>query len=177
MGAVNYFTSSYITMGLKPYDTDDFTGDRDFMEELQREVDEYGGTLEESLNSYIQSCYEDDYTNIETELAKHGFYYFHVTIKPGYYEGFTLDIENNFPVAFDWWQEKRDAQKEITELKQFLVACAGMGLVACAPGWCTGYSDYKQTLQKINEAVKEMREEVKNTPTWLQYNRACGVEV
>lgn len=27
------------------------------------------------------------------------------------------------------------------------------------------------TLQRINEAIKEMREEVKATPTWRQYER------
>jgi len=180
MGAINYFTSDYITLGIKPYDTEDYTRDAEFMQFIRDEwnIDtDDENAVYNAVQNQIAEDYSCDRLNVETELAKHGFYYFHVTIKPGYYEGFTLDIENNFPVAFDWWQEKRDAQKEITKLKQFLVACAGMGLVACAPGWCTGYSDYKQTLQKINEAVKEMREEVKTTPTWLQYNRACGVEV
>lgn len=171
MGAVNYFTSDYITLGLRPYDSSDFENDADFMKELQAEVDEYGGTVESALQDYINTCYEEDYSNIETELAKHGFYYFHITIKNGYYEGFTLDIENNFPVAFDFWQEKRDAQKEITEIKQFLIACAGLGLVKCSPGWCTGYADYKETVKAIGAAIKEMREEVKATPTWLQYCR------
>lgn len=32
MGAINYFTSDYITMGFKPYDTYDFENDPDFME-------------------------------------------------------------------------------------------------------------------------------------------------
>ena len=93
MGAVNYFTSDYITLGLRPYDTSDFENDSEFMEELQNECNEYGGTLENALQDYIQSCYESDYSNIETELTKHSFYYFHVVIKPGYYEGFTIDIE------------------------------------------------------------------------------------
>ena len=177
MGAVNYFTSDYITLGVKPYDSDDFINDRDCMEEINRQIAEYGGTVEESINDLIQSYYEDDESNIETELEKHSFYYFHVAIRPGYYEGFTVDIENNFPVAFDSWEDKRSAQKEITELKQCLTACAGMGLVACFPGWCTGYRDYKQTLQEIAAAVKEMREEVKTTPTWAQYERACRVNV
>lgn len=172
MGAVNYFTSDYITLGLVPYSVMDLENDPDFMEELRKEVEEYGGTVEDALRDYINGCYEDDYSNIETELNAHSFYYFHITIKNGYYEGFTLNIENNFPVAFDWWQEKRDAQKEITEIKQFLIACAGLGLVKCSPGWCTGYADYKQTVKAIQAAIKEMRKEVKATPTWAQYNKA-----
>lgn len=174
MGAVNYFTSDYITLGLRPYDRYDLENDHDFMEELQAEVDEYGGTLGSALDSYINDSYECDYENIKTELEKHCFHYYHITIKPGYYEGFTLDIENNFPVALDSWEDRRDANKEITEIKQFLIDCAGLGLVKCSPGWCTGYSDYNGTIQAIKAAIKEMRSELKTVPTWAQYNRGCN---
>lgn len=174
MGAVNYFTSDYITMGLHPYDRFDLENDRDFMEEVEAEISEYGGTVESAIDSYIESCYEADYENIAHELAKHSFYYFHIAIKPGYYEGFTLDIENNFPVALDSWEDRREAMKEITEIKRFLTECAGLGLVACSPGWCTGYSDYNGTLKAIREAVKDMRNELKTVPTWTQYNRGCN---
>ena len=171
MGAVNYFTSDYITMGLRPYDRFDLENDRDFMEELQREVDEYGGTVEKALDSYINECYASDYDNIKTELEKHYFYYYHITIKPGYYEGFTLDIENNFGVALDGWEDRREAQKEITQLKNCLLELAGVGLVACSPGWCTGYKDYNETIKAIKEAIKEIREEYKTIPTWRQYQK------
>lgn len=174
MGAVNYFTSDYITLGLRPYDRYDLENDHDFMEGLQAEVNEYGGTLESALDSYINDSYECDYVNIKTELEKHCFHYYHITIKPGYYEGFTLDIENNFPVALDSWEDRRDANKEITEIKQFLIDCAGLGLVKCSPGWCTGYSDYNGTIQAIKAAIKEMRSELKTVPTWAQYNRGCN---
>lgn len=83
MGAINYFTSDYITMGLRPYDRSDF------MEEAREQMQEYGGTLESVIDDYISRCYEDDFANIETELNKHNFQYYHITIKPGYYEGFT----------------------------------------------------------------------------------------
>ena len=154
MGAVNYFTSDYITLGLRPYDTDDFT-------------DENNNIDYDEINYY----YECDYENIKHELEKHSFHYYHITIKPGYYEGFTLDIENNYPVALDGWEDRRNANKEITEIKQFLIACAGLGLVKCSPGWCTGYSDYNGTIQAIKAAIKEMRSELKTIPTWLQYER------
>lgn len=155
MGAINYYTSDYITMGLRPYDIEDFT-------------DENGIDYDE-----IQFCYDCDYENIETELNKHDFYYFHVTIKPGYYEGFTLDIENNFPVALDSWEDRNAANKEITEIKQFLIDCAGLGLVQCFPGWCTGYNDYNGTIKAIKNAIKEMRQEIKSVPTWAQYNKGA----
>ena len=171
MGAINYCTSNYITLGLRPYDKCELVNDPEFMEELQREVDEYGGTIEAAIDSYINECYSCDYDNIKTELEKHYFYYYHITIKPGYYGGFTLDIENNFPVALDSWKDRRDANKEITQIKQFLIDCAGLGLVACSPGWCTGYSDYNGTIRAIKAAIKAMRDELKTIPTWAQYNR------
>lgn len=168
MGAVNYFTSNYITMGLKPYDVDDFTKDPDFLDFIREEcgidtTDEnavYAAACDE-----ISTCYESDCENIEHELSKHNFHYYHITIKPGYYEGFTLDIENNYGLAYDSWEDKREAQKEITEIKQFLITCAGLGLVKCSPGWCTGYSDYNSTIKAIGKAIKEMREESRTTPT------------
>lgn len=173
MGAVNYFTSDYITMGLRPYDSLELENDLEFMEEMQTQVNEYGGTIENAIAKYIEDYYNCDYENIKTELGKHNFHYYHITIKPGYYEGFTLDIENNFPVALDSWEDRRDANKEITEIKQFLIACAGLGLVECSPGWYTSYSDYNGTIKAIKAAVKGMRDEMRTIPTWAQYNRVC----
>ena len=174
MGTINYKTSDYITLGLKPYDRDDFMNDTEYMDYIREEWgidtnDERAvyNTIDEEISYY----YEADYANIETELKKHRFYYYHVRIEPGYYEGFTLDIEFNFGVAFDSWEDRREAQKEITEIKRFLIECAGMGMVVCWPGWGTSYGDYKQTLTAINKAVKGMREEVKHTPTWGQYEK------
>lgn len=148
MGSTNYGKSEYITLGIRSYDN--------------------------SVNyDDISACYDADYSNIEYLISKCNFYYFHIEIKPGYYDGFYLDIENNYPVAFDCFEDKRDAQKEITDIKSFLIDCAGCGLVAVSPGWCTGYADYKGTISAIKKAVSEMRETVKSTPTWRQYNRTA----
>ena len=104
------------------------------------------------------------YSNIEPGLAKHRFYYY-VASKLGYYEGFMLDIENNFSVSFDNCKDKKNAQKEITELKQFLIDCVGLGLVKCSPGWCTSYSNYNDTIAAIKEVIKDIGEEAKQMPT------------
>ena len=174
MGAVNYCTSDYITLAINPYSVYDLERDRDFMDEIRAEIEEYGGTVEAAIDDYISSCYEADEENARAILEKYGFVYFHVTIKPGYYEGLSIDIENNFPVAFDFWQEKREAQKEITRIRACLEELAGVGFVECGPGWCTSYGDYNSTMAEIREAVREMREEVRATPTWAQYLRDCG---
>lgn len=171
MGAINYSTSDYITMGIEPYSAYDLENDSNFMDALRDEVNEYGGTIDEALEFYIQTSYKEDKMNIEFILEKYSFDYFHVKIKPGYYEGFTLDIENNFSIAFDGWEDKQAAQKEITSLKKCLLECAETGMVQCSPGWIPAYNDYKGTCKAIGNAIKVMREEVKNTPTWAQYAR------
>lgn len=171
MGTINYRTVQPLTMGVKPYDIYDLERDNELMNELQNLVDEYGSTLEGELNLYIEECYNNDLDNINSILSRYSFLYYHVSIEPGYYEGFYLDIESNFPVAFDSWEDKREVHKEITQLRRFLEECAGVGLVACYPGWCTGYEDYNGTRRAIKAAVKELRKEVDITPTWLQYER------
>lgn len=158
MGAINYFTSDYITLGIIPYDTDDFT-------------------MEDGTINYeeINCCYEEDEKNAQNIIDKYNVYFYHITIKPGYYEGFTVNIENNFPIFYNDWQEKREAQKEITRIKKLLMELAGIGLVAVSAGWCTGYSNYWKTLKQVDEAIKEMREESKSIPTYriLERIEAC----
>lgn len=175
MGTVNYGRSDYITLGVKPFDAWDIEKDADLMLELQENVTQYGGTIESEISEYLQECYTCNYDNIAAILDKYRFYYFHVAIKSGYYEGFYLDIEFNFPCAFDNWEEKREAQKEVTLIKQCLLECAGYGLVECSPGWVTSYSNYKTTVKAIRAAVKQMRNDIAITPTWAVYNRAEGV--
>lgn len=83
-----------------------------------------------------------------------------------------ISIGLNVSRDFDDCTEKRDAQKEITEIKRFLLDCTAAGLVQYFPGWCTGYSTAKETRAAINAAIKEMRQEVQTTPTYRQYNAA-----
>jgi hypothetical protein len=156
MGTVNYKTSDYITLGMKPYDIDDFLNDTDFVEDFE----ENGyGTLEEYAYETINAYYEDDYENVKSELEKHFFIYFNVSIEYGYYEGFSLNIVLN-PSAIWCNEDKADANKEVPEIAAFLKECAGYGMVACYPFWCTGYEDYKQTLGSIEAAIIEMYHDI-----------------
>ena len=90
MGTVNYATSDYITIGLKPYDYEDFE-------------DENGNINYDMMNDY----YQDDYNNIEAILNKYDFHYFHVVIKPGYYDVYYIYIENNYSLCYDSWNDKK----------------------------------------------------------------------
>lgn len=142
MGAVNYGTSDYITLG-------------------------YHLTGED--NEIIMDYMREQVENLLNELNT---YYFRLVVKSGYYEGFYLDIENNFPVAFDWYEEKRDAMKEITQIKKALLQAVKLcNIVQCFPGWCTGYDTVPDTIAAIRKAVNDMRDDVRTTPTWMQYNK------
>lgn len=172
MGAINYGKSDYITLGIKPIDRQELENNVDFMKEMEEEAREYGGTVEDAINDDVQQCYIDSCDNIRYALKKYNLQYYHITIQPGYYEGFYLEIECNYGLFFDSYRDKKEAQKEITAIKNLLTECAGLGLVQCFPGWCTGYNDYKGTLAAIKAAVKEMRQEMRQMPTWSQYRRA-----
>ena len=141
MGAINYKTSDFITLG---YNTNNI----DYEDEL-----------------YYLSV-NDEYDEIKILLDKEYFYYFHIVLKPGYYEGFTIDIEHNFSYCYDNYFEKLEALKEVTQIKNFLLYIVkNFNINAVYPGWCTGYADYKKTIEEINAATKEMKYTIKNTPT------------
>ena len=151
MGTINYRTSDYITLG---YNCNEIDYDEPFYYE------------------FIQ----DSFDQVKETRARYLFEYFSVTVEPGYYEGFYINIEFNYSYCLDCWTDRRAAQKEITRVKNFLLECVNFyDLVSVYPGWCTGYADYNQTIKDINAAVYEMRQTVKNAPTWLQLARAGEV--
>ena len=146
MGAINYKTSDFITIG---YNCEYIDYDDMF------------------YNDIIQDYYEQ----VNYLLKKQNFYYFHITLEPGYYAGYSIDIEFNFSYCLDNYEEKRAALKEITQIKKFLFHIVdNYNICACFPGWCTRYADYKETITGINEAIKTMRQEVRTTPTYYTLN-------
>ena len=153
MGTINYKTSDFITLGYLDYSQQNFD-------------DEY------TLDDYY--IYEDDdYTQIKNLLEKQCFYYFHITLEPGYYSGFTIDIEHNFNYCYDNYSEKLEALKEVTQIKNFLLYIVNnFNISVVYPGWCTTYGDYKTTISEINAAIKEMKNEIKRTPTYYTLKEA-----
>ena len=142
MGTINYKTSDFITIG---YNCNNIDYEDEFTADL---VNDY----------YDQAIFA---------RARYDFYYFHVSVEPGYYEGFSIDIEHNFTYCYENYNEKRAALREITQIRKFLYECVcDFACCAVSPGWCTTYYDYKTTLEKSDAAILEMRETVKNTPTW-----------
>lgn len=143
MGTINYGTSDYITVGYNCNNVD---------------------YEEEFYNDYIQYDYED----INYFLQKYDFYYFRVTIEPGYYEGFYINIENNFGVCYNDYQQKKEALKEVTQIKKFLLGCLNYNCCVVRPGWCTAYLNERESINAINVAANYMRMEVKEAPTYYK---------
>ena len=147
MGTINYKTSDYITLGVN-------------CNSLQN--------TEEELWE-LQADFED----IQEIISKEYFHYFHIKVDPGYYEGFYIDIEFNFKYCLDSWQDRQEAQKEITSIKKLLFdLIEWYGLRACSPGWCTTYYNHAETVERVEQAIQEMRCDVKHVPTWEQVRRA-----
>ena len=59
MGTINYRTSDYITLGLVPYDRDDYKNDADFMEWLMEDIAGSGMDADAAIDEYINMQYED----------------------------------------------------------------------------------------------------------------------
>jgi hypothetical protein len=149
MGAINYRTSDYITVG---YNLNNIDYEDDF-------------------------CYEwiqDDYDQVKYILDKNcSFNYFNVKLEPGYYDGFYIDIEFNYGLYLDSFRDRLEAQKEVTQIKKFLLECINdFGCCSVWPGWGMCYLDRKNTLKELNAAIKEMRSTVKNTPVWSRLPEA-----
>lgn len=134
MGAINYGNSNYINMGLN------------LNLDIYQDFD------------IVQMLAED----VENIIYNENLQYFTVDIIPGYYEGFYLDIEYKDEVFYDY-TEKKEAQKEITKIKQMLYLLSNMDIVRYMPGWCTGYATPQETKKDIANAIKKMRQDVKDT--------------
>lgn len=141
MGTINYKTSDYITIG---YNCNNIDYD----------------------NEFSMDIVSDYYEQAVRRLRDYSFYYFHITVEPGHYEGFSINIEYNFPYCFDDYIEKQAAQKEVTRIKAYLLECINdFECYVVFPGWCAGYADYNESIKLLRDAIKEMREAVKNTYT------------
>lgn len=142
MGTINYGSSDYINVGWDLRNYPDLTG-----------LD-----------------YEGITAAIEDMIYNSDLNFFTIDIKPGYYDGFYLNIEFTYPSVFYDYSEKREALKEVTRVKRLLYALSRMGVVQYSPGWCMGYYTASETRANINKAVKEMRQDIRETPTEYTYN-------
>ena len=164
MGAINFLTSKIITLAIKPYDYNEI---EEYIEEFEPLE---GEDLESIINDQLEEYYTCDYENAKSIINKYDFECYKVSIESGYYES------QQIVISFDWcyfddWKEKRNAQKELTRLKNMLIELVGVGFVACFPSWCTSYHNEQETLEDISKAIKEERARLSNIQTWSKMNR------
>lgn len=118
-------------------------------------------------NELEEEYFDWDFETVEQELKKHDFYYFSLFIDSGYYDGFYLGIgEENTRWIYHNSQEKAEALKELTKIKNILLNLVKDGIVwGCYPSWCTKYLTEKETIKDIRTIIKELKEEIKASYT------------
>ena len=127
-------------------------------------------TVGENTNDYENIIDDILYADILKLFKKYDFTHFNISIQPGYYDGFYIDFEFNY-LYFDDYIEKQEALKEITLYKKLLLDCVKLGLVAVHPGWCTTYFNYQESIEKINQGIKELKEYIRKYPTYRSYRK------
>ena len=147
MGTVNFRTSNYITIGLEPYDSDDFINDCG-MVDYDRINDEY----------------QYDRDNIDDVLEDYDFDFFDVYTDGGYYESFCLLIEHKWGDCFDWKEDREEAEKEVDRLEKCLRECIDNGLCVVHPGWCTSYLGLNESYRELGIAMEDLRKTIRETP-------------
>ena len=169
MGSINFKTGEYITLVIKPYEADEIAKDADFLQYVNENF--FGEDPESIAAEEITFYYEADAENIESIINKYTFEFFKVEVIPGYYESLQIDIKSYFPIYFMDTAEKREALKEATKIKELMTTAAAVGFTACAPGWIPAYYNYTETLQKIKEAVKAIKDDIRTAETWRTHKR------
>ena len=141
MGAINYGTSTFLC---------------DLGYNLNNDVENYEEAQEE------QRWTADEVQDYLNELS---LCYYNIVIKPGYYEGFYLeisDIDDNYYSDYDC---KNERVEELHKIGRALIYLTNhFGLVNYEPGWCTGYATTDSTISYIKQAVKREIAAIYNTP-------------
>ena len=141
MGAINYGTSTYLC------------------------------NLGYNLNNGVADCEksQDDQLwtadEVQDYLDDLRLSYYDIEIKPGYYDGFYLDISDINGDYFSDEDCKQGRVKELHKIGRALIVLANkFGLVSYEPGWCTYYASQERTIFGIKKAVKREITEIYNTP-------------
>ena len=84
MGTINYKTSDYITLSIKPYDTDDIR--QGIIDDIN--AGDYEGITADMITDNmiydtITDCYDADSMNAQSIIDNYKMWYFHVAIEPG----------------------------------------------------------------------------------------------
>lgn len=152
MGSINYHTSEYITLAVKPLEIDEVLQDPYFVEWAESVEMSFTGsnTLEALAVDRIYNDYQDIYNTAKNIIDNYDFEWYELHVLPGYEEGYSINIECCLPGHFDTYQHKKEAQKEVTQVKECLIRLVKeCGFRECFPSWSTSYSDVKGTIKAL----------------------------
>ena len=95
MGTINYGTSEYITMGIRPAEAAEILADEDFRdwfeENYHTRIEDAESEAYEAAADLAHEYDRDDYYNTKRALEDfENLTYYHITAEPGYYAGFSV---------------------------------------------------------------------------------------
>ena len=164
MGAINYMTSEYVTVGLKPFDFYDIKDE--MLDFIANDTSGYWGGLDltdDEVYSEMNERTEDYFNAVDSFVSEHNFENFDVNIDSGYYEGFSINIKNN--MYFTEETDKDYARKEAKDLCEMLKELVNAyGLCVCIPGWSTAYLSKEDSIKEIDKALDKMNEDIDKEP-------------
>ena len=143
MGTINYFTSEYVTLGVCPFES---------------VFAMINGECEKDTRDLTPEEFEDIQERVQAVIDQYDFNNTHINIKPGYYEGFSLEI---LPYEEDYYnlEERNEVIAELKTVEECLLKCLETGLCVCTPGWCTGYYNKTDSIKAVKKAVAQMKED------------------
>ena len=127
--------------------------------------------LVNELETEEEELYCELVEETQAQLDKLNLYYFSLSIKYGYYEGFYLKLnEENTKYIYTNTKEKQEVFKELTAIKNILIKLVKNGLLSgCYPSWVTTRLNTAETIKQIKRIIKALKEETKATYT----SRTC----
>lgn len=184
MGAIEVLSRNIITLGL---DIDNSISEEELREWATEhfEINEYLSewyTLEGYIKLRAQQEYdemsydvENDYfkwCNNSIEQLKMFTDLVEVRIVPGYYSGFSVEVNLCNWNYFDDYNEKAIAIDDVKDVQKLLDKLVdNYGLSVVSPGWCSTWSNYEETKKAIKKAMAELRRKIKAIPCYSRYRK------
>lgn len=163
MGTINYFTSDVITLvhDSSIYDRD-FIRDECLLNDSDIDPDD---VTDSDIDFIIDNFINDQISDLENyvDFDAPSMEFFKLSVKYGYYEGAQLIIDDSTKYGFESTEERADALKEADTLKSVLLAVHEIGFCACFPSWCPKYYNHDETIEKIDNAINELKSRITNT--------------
>lgn len=163
MGTINYLTSDIITLvhDSNMYDRD-FIRDECILDDSDITPDE---VTDSDIDFIIDNFINDQISDLEkyVDFDAPSMEFFKLSVRYGYYEGAQLVIDDATKYGFESTEERADALKEVDTLKSVLLAVCEIGFCACSPSWCMKYYNHDETIQRIDNAINELKNRINNT--------------